>query len=133
MGHHHPRHIREPSYYRRRRLTPRWHHADDPIGHHNARGPNQVTTDVGEALDPRTAQDVANYTISDGITISGATLGNGGRGVTLATSTLTEDFTFTLTVDNLEDLAGNVIAPTPKYPSPSDPTQPGPGWPLASG
>ena len=95
--------------------------------------PNEVTIDVGEALDPRTAQDVANYTISDGITISGATLGNGGRGVTLATSTLTEDFTFTLTVDNLEDLAGNVIAPTPKYPSPSDPTQPGPGWPLASG
>jgi hypothetical protein len=81
------------------------------IGSVATAGPNQVSVEFSEPLDPITAEEVANFTVSDGVTVSSATLGPDSREVTLATSTLTEGFIYTLTVNNVEDLAGNAIAP----------------------
>jgi len=71
--------------------------------------PNSVIVDFSEALDPVTAEDDSNYTISHGVTVDGATLGVNQRTVTLTTSTLSEGVTYTLTVNDVEDEAGNVI------------------------
>jgi hypothetical protein len=73
--------------------------------------PNQVIATFSEPLDPTTAETSANYSISAGITVSGALLDPAGQTVTLTTSTLTDGATYTLTIDNVEDLAGNPIAP----------------------
>ena len=73
--------------------------------------PTQVTVDFSKALDLVTAETVSNYTISDGITVLGASLSPDGQTVTLTTSTLSEGITYTLTVSGVEDLFGNVIAP----------------------
>jgi len=56
-----------------------------------------------KAMDPDTATNIANYALSGGATISGATLSADGRTVTLATSALTRDAVYTLTVNNVKD------------------------------
>jgi lysophospholipase L1-like esterase len=64
---------------------------------------NGVQAVFTKALDPDTATDVANYALNGGVTISGATLSADQRTVTLATSALTRDATYTLTVNNVKD------------------------------
>jgi hypothetical protein len=73
--------------------------------------PNRVTVIFSEAVDPVTAEQAGNYAVSGGITVSAALLGGDGRTVILTTSELSAAVTYTLTVNNVEDLAGNVILP----------------------
>jgi hypothetical protein len=73
--------------------------------------PNRITVIFGEAVDPATSQDAANFAVTDGVEVAGATLEGDGRTVTLATTELAEGVTYTLTVNDVEDLAGNVIMP----------------------
>jgi hypothetical protein len=72
---------------------------------------NRVTIVFSEAVDPVTAQQAENYSVSSGIAVSAAQLEGDGRTVTLTTSELSEGVTYTLTVNNVEDPAGNVIMP----------------------
>jgi lysophospholipase L1-like esterase len=58
-----------------------------------------------KAMDPATATNIANYALSGGATISAATLSGDGRTVTLATSALTRDALYTLTVSNVKDFS----------------------------
>ena len=58
-----------------------------------------------------TASDATHYAISDGATVSMASLGFDGRTVTLTTSVLSPSTTYTLTVNDVEDLVGNEIVP----------------------
>ncbi|MBM4031740.1 MAG: PKD domain-containing protein, partial [Planctomycetes bacterium] len=73
----------------------------------------QISVDVefSEALDPATAQTAANYTIDQGITVSTATLQADKKTVRLATSAHTPGLTYTVTVSNVKDEAGNTILP----------------------
>ncbi len=56
-------------------------------------------------LDPETATNLANYALSGGVTLSGAALSADNRTVTLSTSPLTRDASYTLTVNGLKDFA----------------------------
>jgi len=73
--------------------------------------PNQVVVDFSEALDETTAETSSNYGISDGVLVSNATLDANSRTVRLTTSTLGEGINYTLTVNEVEDLAGNTVLP----------------------
>ncbi|MBQ3733388.1 MAG: T9SS type A sorting domain-containing protein [Bacteroidales bacterium] len=71
---------------------------------------NSLAVVFSEALDQATAQTAANYTIDNNITVTSATLN--GSVVTLAVSpALTEGSTYTLIVNNVADVAGNVMTP----------------------
>jgi hypothetical protein len=76
---------------------------------------NGTTFDVGVTfsgpIDPASATTVANYTLSAG-TISGATYFAGSPGVVLKTAGLTVGNSYTVTVNNLTDLAGNKVPST---------------------
>ncbi|MBP9121185.1 MAG: T9SS type A sorting domain-containing protein [Ignavibacterium sp.] len=72
---------------------------------------SDVTTLVlnfSEQLNISTAQNINNYSISNGINVSSATLSL--TQVTLRTSP-SESGTYTVTVNNITDLAGNIIDP----------------------
>ena len=83
----------------------------------------QVPPDVlilrfDEALDKTTAEQVSNYSLDQGVTISSATLGSDLESVTLKTTAgLTPKAVYTLTLNNLKDRAtpANTIAPNTKY------------------
>jgi len=65
-----------------------------------------------EPLDETTAENVANYALNGSATVASATLdGSNPALVHLTTSTLTNGQTYTLTVNNVEDVNGNAIAP----------------------
>lgn len=66
----------------------------------------------GEPVEESSAIDVTNYTIDQGMTIYGASLGADLKTVTLTTSAHSEALTYTLTVSNVRDCAStpNVIA-----------------------
>ena len=72
-----------------------------------------VVVTFSEPLIAVTATNATNYAIAPGVTISAATFGADNRTVVLTTSPLTRGVTYTLTVNNLRDLAGtpNTIAP----------------------
>jgi hypothetical protein len=74
---------------------------------------DQVQVVFSEAVDSASATDVANYAIDNGAAISSATLAADSRTVTLDTSTLIQGTTYTVTVDNVQDVANpsNAIAP----------------------
>ena len=78
--------------------------------------PTQVVVELSEDLSPTTAEDFTNYAISHGVSVTGATLEGDGQTVTLTTSTLSESTTYLLTVNDVEDLAGNPIAPDSQSP-----------------
>ena len=69
-----------------------------------------VTVTYSEKVDQASAENVANYAIDNGVAISLATLSGDQRSVALDTSPLTEGVEHTLTVNNVEDHAGNTIA-----------------------
>lgn len=72
--------------------------------------PTTLTVTFNEPLDPSTAQNVSNYSISNGISISSATLSN--NVVSLGVSpALAEGSSYTLIINNVEDIAGNVMNP----------------------
>jgi len=99
--------------------------------------PNQVSVVFSETVDPTTAGDTANYAISDGITLSEVNLDIDGKTVTLTTSTLSEGIVYTLTINNVEDLSSNVIAPNSQKTFEFVPAPPSTGlvafWPFDEG
>ena len=69
---------------------------------------NSLAVTFNEILDPSTAQNVSNYSLDNGISVTSATLN--GSVVTLGVSpALVEGSTYTLTVNNVADVAGNVM------------------------
>jgi len=70
---------------------------------------DQVEVQFSTPVTAATAQNIANYALSNGATISGAVLDSGGQVVTLTTSTLTTGQTYTLTVNNVAGTSGGVI------------------------
>lgn len=65
----------------------------------------RVTVTFDEPIAPEGAENPSNYSIDNETAVSGAVLGDNGRRVTLSTSALAADITYTLTVSNLEDRA----------------------------
>ncbi len=70
-----------------------------------------VIITFSEALEQNSAQTTGNYSITNGITVSSAILSTDGKKVTLTTSTHTGGQSYLVTVNNVKDLAGNLINP----------------------
>ncbi len=71
----------------------------------------KIIVTFSESLEQASAQTAANYSITNGITVSGAVLSTDGKKVTLTTSTHTSGQNYVVTVNNVKDLAGNVVNP----------------------
>ncbi|MFP4522070.1 MAG: nucleoside hydrolase-like domain-containing protein, partial [Fibrobacterota bacterium] len=74
--------------------------------------PNVVTVEFSEAVSQSSAENTANYSIDNGISVSSAVLGSSGKTVSLSVSTLSEGITYTLSVSGVSDVssAGNTIS-----------------------
>lgn len=71
----------------------------------------EVDVQFSEDVDPATSQIISNYAIDNGITVSNATIdGIDNSIIHLTTSTLTNGTTYTITINDVEDLNNNVIA-----------------------
>ena len=71
---------------------------------------NTLEVVFNEALDQASAETVGNYSLSDNIAVTAASLN--GSNVTLTVSpALTEGNTYTLIANNVADVAGNVMSP----------------------
>jgi len=57
------------------------------------------------------AENISNYSITKGITIKSAVLASNGTDVTLTTSAHQNNNSYTITVNNVKDLSGNLISP----------------------
>jgi hypothetical protein len=64
-------------------------------------------------LDPATLLDLANYSLSGGLVVSNVTTTCNGSNVVLRISRPVEGNQYTLTVQNVRDLSGNVLFPNP--------------------
>jgi hypothetical protein len=75
-------------------------------------GDTKVIITFSEPVDQSSATNVSNYSINNGIIVSGASLGSDLKTVTLTTSPHTGNGSYTLTVNNIKDRANipNVIA-----------------------
>jgi hypothetical protein len=62
-------------------------------------------------LDPLTAQEISNYSISGGLVVSNALLDTNGAAVILTTTRQTPGSVYTLVANNVADLHGNRIGP----------------------
>jgi hypothetical protein len=71
---------------------------------------SQVLVTFSEPVAAATGLDSNNYKIDNGIAVSKAEAGNDPKVVVLTTSEIAEGKTYTLTVNNVQDLFGNVIA-----------------------
>ncbi len=71
-----------------------------------------VTVVFSEPVEKGSAEETGNYSIDNDVSVSGASLGEDGKTVTLTTSQLSTDITYTLAVGNVKDLAStpNTIA-----------------------
>ncbi len=78
----------------------------------SANASNETTVGIifSEGLDQTTAETMSNYVISPALTISDATLQNNNH-VILTTGSQESGTAYTITVNNVEDLNGNVIVP----------------------
>ncbi len=74
---------------------------------------NTIEVAYNEPVNPTTAEDINNYSISNGITISMVTLNSDQKTVKLNTNTHTTGGTYTVTINNIKDLAPdqNVMLP----------------------
>jgi lysophospholipase L1-like esterase len=70
-----------------------------------------VVVTFSEALSVATSGTTTNYTITPGITVFAAAPGPSTNSVTLTTSLLSTGVVYTLTVNHVQDLSGNFIAP----------------------
>lgn len=70
---------------------------------------DEVRITFNKSLDESSAEITGNYVIDGGISVLSAELSPGGRQVTLTTSAMILDTTYTLTVNNVQDQ----VAPTP--------------------
>jgi len=72
---------------------------------------NLLTVTFNEALDQTTAETASNYTLDNSINVTSASLN--GSVVTLTVNpALVEGSTYTLSVSNVADIAGNVMSPS---------------------
>ncbi len=71
----------------------------------------QVNVTFSEALEQSSARTAGNYTITNGITVRSAILSADGKIVTLTTSPHSGGQSYVVTVNNVKDLAGNVVNP----------------------
>ena len=72
--------------------------------------PTRAVVTFSENVEQASAETASNYAIDNGVTVSAAGLVDDGRTVTLTTTPLTQGITYTLTDNNVVDLAGNPIA-----------------------
>lgn len=70
--------------------------------------PTALEIHFDEIVDQASAEIAANYTISDGITVSAAAFGTDSKTVTLTTSAMTPNQEYVITINGVEDLSGNV-------------------------
>ena len=75
---------------------------------------NTVTVTFAEDMDKVTAENIANYAINNGLSVIKAELDSTMRIVTLTTSSQTVGTLYTATIQNVTDLAGNVMDKTDK-------------------
>ena len=73
-------------------------------------GTKFVNVIFSEKMDQTTAEDINNYSISGGISIISATILSGDTIVSLKTSQHSAGYLYMLTVNNVTDIAGNVIS-----------------------
>jgi len=71
---------------------------------------DMLTVEFTEAITAETAMDLFNYQLNGGLSISAATVLS-STSVKLTTSPQTPGATYTLTIDNIEDMAGLLSAP----------------------
>jgi hypothetical protein len=69
-----------------------------------------VRVSFSEPMDPISAQDPANFTLSGGLSVLGVSIDTTGTNVTLTTSPQTEGTFYTLTITNVTDTTGLPIA-----------------------
>ena len=72
-----------------------------------AKSTNKLLVKFNEGLDATSGAVAGNYALSDGVSVSGGVVS--GSSVVLDTSDMTPDATYTLTVQNVQDLYGNAI------------------------
>jgi hypothetical protein len=70
---------------------------------------NHITVRFSEKVGKATAEVASNYSISGGVAVTSASLGTDDQTVTLTTSAIASNTTYTVTCNNVEDLVGNVI------------------------
>jgi hypothetical protein len=68
-------------------------------------GPGEVKVVFSEPVEAASASSTANYAIDNGITVSQAVLDADGKTIRLSTNDHTEGMSYTLTVNNIRDLA----------------------------
>lgn len=94
---------------------------------------NQIMVEFSETVDPRplpdgTTLDPANYTISDGNSPASVVLTNDRTVALLLSTPLAEDTVYTVSIEAVADLVGNVIQrPGPNNPASFRTWAPGPG------
>jgi hypothetical protein len=72
-----------------------------------AKSANKLLVKFNEGIDATSGAVAGNYAISDGVSVSAAEVS--GSSVVIDTSDLTPDASYTLTVQNVQDLYGNAI------------------------
>lgn len=76
---------------------------------------NSLILTFNESLNSTDVQTVSNYTLSNGATVTSATLTAGSTSsITLTTSALTYGTSYTITVSNIRDTAGTAMSTTSK-------------------
>jgi hypothetical protein len=64
-----------------------------------------------EGVKPATGTNIVNYSINNGATITGAVMSSNPSTVLLRASGITPGTSYTITVNNVQDVANNVVAP----------------------
>lgn len=78
--------------------------------------PGEVEVLFNERLDDTSAQNINNYSIDNGVIITGAALNQDKKLVTLTVLQLVEEITYTLTLSNVMDIAGNPVPENSSFP-----------------
>jgi hypothetical protein len=74
-----------------------------------ATGLQSILLNFDETVEKTSAGTASNYTISDGVTVTSATPGESGVSVLLATSALTSDKQYTITLGGIKDPYNNTV------------------------
>jgi hypothetical protein len=74
---------------------------------------HSITIKFSKRLDPKSAVNTNNYSVSNNLQINQSTLLPDSETVSLKTSTLQKNTNYNLTIKNVEDRAGNIISPNP--------------------
>ena len=98
---------------------------------------DSVQLSFDEPLDAATAQTATNYLIDQGVSVTQAVLAGDAMSVTLTTSALADGVSYTVTVSDVTDTAGNPIDPDSQaaftYTAPRAPPDLKAYWPLDEG